>query len=314
MTKDNPTSAELGVLFESSIESLELVHRGKVRDVYAVDDERLLMVTCDRLSAFDVVMPTPVPGKGAVLNQLSRFWFALTSKIIPNHLLNARLAEVIGDHPQLSELSSRAAIVQRLRAIPIEAVVRGYLIGSGWKDYQREGAVCGIELPAGLKLAQQLAQPIFTPAAKAAVGEHDENISFAQACDTIGVELAEKIRQVSLKLYAFASDYAKQKGIVVADCKFEFGLDADGALVLMDELFTPDSSRFWPADCVVAGASPPSYDKQYVRDYLETLDWPKVAPGPLLPPKVVEKTRAKYFEAYQLLTGQPLIGDEDAER
>jgi phosphoribosylaminoimidazole-succinocarboxamide synthase len=290
-------------VFETSLRGLPLLHRGKVRDIYAVDDDYLLIVTTDRLSAFDVILPDPIPGKGRVLHQISDFWFAATRHIVPNHVSNKSLRSVVTDPAECEPLEGRAAVVKRLRALPIEAVVRGYLIGSGWKDYQRTGSVCGIKLPAGLRQADALPEPIFTPATKAAIGEHDENISFAATEKLIGPSRARAVRDAALAIYRYAATHAAARGIIIADTKFEFGVDADGRLTLIDEVLTPDSSRFWPADSWKSGTSPPSFDKQYVRDYLETLDWDKRAPGPHLPAKVVERTSANYQEAWRRLTG-----------
>lgn len=290
-------------LFESSLRSLPLVYRGKVRDVYAVGDTQLLIVTTDRLSAFDVILPDPIPGKGAVLTAVSNFWFARLSHVIPNHLVNRPLTEILPDAAERVQVEGRSIIARKLKALPVEAVVRGYLIGSGWKDYQQTGRVCGIVLPAGLKQASQLPQPIFTPATKAPAGTHDENIDFARTTALLGAPLAEQVREASLRLYREAAEYARERSILIADTKFEFGLDQNGRLVLMDEILTPDSSRFWPADSYRAGTSPPSFDKQFVRDYLETLDWNKTAPGPRLPPAVIARTAEKYREAQRRLTG-----------
>jgi len=290
-------------LQESSIRSLPRLHRGKVRDIYAIGDAHMLIVTTDRLSAFDVILPRPIPGKGAVLTTVTEFWMRRFAGILPNHLAPDLRLE---DHLQPDELkqcAGRAAVVKKLKALPVEAVVRGYLIGSGWKDYRKTGAVCGIALPAGLQLAQQLPQPIFTPADKAPAGQHDENISYAEVEQRLGAPLAAQMRDVSLRLYREAADYARGRGIIIADTKFEFGVDDAGRLHLIDEVLTPDSSRFWPAETYRVGASPPSFDKQFVRDYLETLDWNKQAPGPVLPDDVVAKTAAKYGEAQRLLTG-----------
>ena len=289
-------------MLESNIPSLPLVHRGKVRDIYAVGDDHLLIVTTDRLSAFDVVLPDPIPGKGAVLTQLSNFWFERLRPIVPNHLANLPLAEVVPDPHERAPLEGRTIIVRKLAALPIEAVARGYLIGSGWKDYRATGTVCGIALPKGLVQAAELPAPIFTPATKAAVGDHDENIGFDEAARLVGAELAARVRDVTLALYREARAYARARGIIIADTKFEFGLDHDGTLVLIDEALTPDSSRFWPADSYRPGGSPPSFDKQFVRDYLETLDWDKRAPGPRLPDDIINKTAAKYQEALRRLT------------
>jgi phosphoribosylaminoimidazole-succinocarboxamide synthase len=288
---------------ETRLRSLERLHRGKVRDVYAIDAQSLLIVTTDRLSAFDVVLPDPIPGKGCVLNAIANFWFARTGHIVPNHLIARPLSEVVPDAAERAPLEGRSVIARRLRALPIEAVVRGYLIGSGWKDYQATGKVCGISLPAGLRQAEKLPEPIFTPATKAAVGDHDENISYVETGKILGEALAAKVRTLSLALYAFAAEHARQRGILIADTKFEFGLAPDGELILIDEALTPDSSRFWPADTYQVGTSPPSFDKQYVRDYLETLNWNKCAPGPRLPVEVIRRTADKYAEALRRLTG-----------
>jgi phosphoribosylaminoimidazole-succinocarboxamide synthase len=290
-------------LHESRLTSLTRIHRGKVRDVYAIDDDSLLIVATDRLSAFDVILPDPIPGKGRILNAISNFWFERTRHLIPNHLIDRPLAEVLPDPAERAQVEGRAVIARRLKALPIEAVVRGYLIGSGWKDYQATGEVCGIPLPPGLKQASKLPEIIFTPATKAAVGDHDENISFEEAARRVGPELAARVRDVSIALYRFASGHAARRGIIIADTKFEFGLAPDGELVLIDEALTPDSSRFWPADTWQEGTSPPSFDKQYVRDYLETLDWDKRAPGPRLPAEVIAQTAARYEEALRRLTG-----------
>ena len=287
------------------IASLPLVYRGKVRDLYAIDDQHLLMVASDRLSAFDVILPTVIPGKGAVLTAVSNFWFTRTRHIVPNHLQRAEktLEQALPDPAERALVADRAVVARRLKGLPVEAIVRGYLIGSGWKDYQRDGNVCGIALPAGLRLADRLPEPIFTPSTKAALGSHDENVSFERIAAVIGRELAEQVRETSLRLYQEAADYALARGIIIADTKFEFGLDEQGQLVLMDEALTPDSSRFWPADQHQPGLNPPSFDKQFVRDYLETLDWNKQPPGPELPPDIVARTVAKYREALARLTG-----------
>ncbi|MBU6421589.1 MAG: phosphoribosylaminoimidazolesuccinocarboxamide synthase [Gammaproteobacteria bacterium] len=290
------------VVFETHLQSLPLIHRGKVRDIYDAGPEHLLIVTSDRLSAFDVVLPDPIPGKGAVLTGISKFWFERTRHIIPNQLTSVALSEVIKDRDELALLRDRAMLVRKLQALPIEAVVRGYLIGSGWKDYQKTGAVCGIELPPGLKQADKLPQPIFTPATKAPKGQHDENISFAQAATLLGRALAEQVSAKAVELYNYAAEHARKRGIIIADTKFEFGVDKNNQLILIDEALTPDSSRFWPAESYRSGISPPSFDKQYVRDYLETLDWNKKAPGPHLPAEVIAKTAEKYQEAYRRLT------------
>ncbi|HVK93384.1 MAG TPA: phosphoribosylaminoimidazolesuccinocarboxamide synthase [Noviherbaspirillum sp.] len=293
-------------LYQSTIHSLPLLGRGKVRDNYAVGDDKILIVTSDRLSAFDVVMNEPIPGKGKVLNQMSDFWFGKLGDIVPNHLTGIAPESVV-QADEADQVRGRAVVAKRLQPILVEAVVRGYIIGSGWKDYQATGAICGIALPQGLRQADKLATPIFTPAAKADIGEHDENISFAEMENRIGKELAAKMRDVSISLYQTAADYAATRGIIIADTKFEFGLDDNGTLHLMDEVLTADSSRFWPADSYAPGMSPPSFDKQFVRDYLETLsDWNKTAPAPALPADVIEKTGAKYREALERLTGATL--------
>ncbi len=279
-----------------------MVHRGKVRDIYAVGDDHLLMIATDRLSAFDVVLPEPLAGKGIVLTQLSMYWFNRLSDLVPNHLSTRyTLEDILPNADERAQAKDRCMIVKRLKAIPVEAVVRGYLIGSGWKDYQQTGAVCGISLPQDLQLAERLPEPLFTPAAKADVGDHDENISFADVVDIIGEDYANQIRDISTRIYQLASDHAEPRGLILADTKFEFGLDDDGNVVLMDEVLTPDSSRFWEASSWQTGKNPSSYDKQFVRDYLETLDWNKTPPGPVLPHDVMQKTLAKYREAYDLL-------------
>ena len=291
-------------LYQSDLRSLPLLGRGKVRDNYAVDDKRLLMVTSDRLSAFDVVMAEPIPDKGRVLNRMTLHWLKRLAGIIPNHLLDDRPEDVVSADER-DQVADRSMVVRRLRPVLVEAVVRGYIIGSGWKDYQANGTVCGIRLPPGLRLAEQLPQPIFTPAAKAELGEHDENISFDEVVARIGAPLAERIRSVSIELYQKASGFAAERGIIIADTKFEFGL-YEGKLILIDEVLTPDSSRFWPADKYEPGHSQPSFDKQFVRDYLETLDWNKTPPAPALPAEVVARTQAKYLEAFERLTGREL--------
>jgi phosphoribosylaminoimidazole-succinocarboxamide synthase len=288
-------------LYESNIENLSLINKGKVRDIYDVDGTHMLIVTTDRLSAFDVILPDPIPGKGAVLTTVSNFWFERTKNIIANHLSEKTLADVIADKEERLTLEGRAIVVKKLKPLPVEAIVRGYLIGSGWKDYQNTGSVCGIELPVGLKQAQQLPEPIYTPSTKAEVGEHDENVDFDHTVGLLGEALANKVRDVSLKIYKEAAEYALARGIIIADTKFEFGTDKNGELVLIDEALTPDSSRFWPADSYEVGVSPQSFDKQYVRDYLETLDWDKKAPGPKLPEEVIRNTVAKYKEAQDRL-------------
>ncbi len=293
-------------LYQTSITSLPLLGHGKVRDNYAVGDDKILIVTTDRLSAFDVVMTEPIPAKGKVLNQMSNFWFDKLAAIVPNHLTGIAPESVVAA-AEVEQVRGRAVVAKRLQPILVEAVVRGYLIGSGWKDYQATGAVCGIALRVGLRQADKLAQPIFTPAAKADLGEHDENISFAEMEARIGKDLAEQMRTISIKLYQTAADYAATRGILIADTKFEFGLDDQGVLHLMDEVLTADSSRFWPADSYAPGMSPPSFDKQFVRDYLETLtEWNKSAPAPALPAAVIDKTGAKYREALERLTGLQL--------
>jgi len=289
-------------VFHSNVRELPLIHRGKVRDIYAIDDDHMLIVTTDRLSAFDVVLPDPIPDKGRVLTQISNFWFAQTTGIVPNQLVQWPVADIIRDAATLEVLRDRSVVVRRLKPLPLEAVVRGYLIGSGWKDYQREGAVCGIALPRGLRMADRLPEPIFTPATKAPSGQHDENIGFEAVVQLVGRQRAEQVRDKTIALYRFAADYAAKRGIIIADTKFEFATDAAGNLVLIDEVLTPDSSRFWPADTWKPGSSPPSFDKQFVRDYLETLDWNKQAPGPHLPPEIIAKTSEKYREALARLT------------
>jgi phosphoribosylaminoimidazole-succinocarboxamide synthase len=284
---------------------LPLIHKGKVRDVYQIDDKRLLMVASDRLSAFDVVLPDTIPQKGQLLTQISNFWFKKSASIIANHLTGTLVQEVIVDADK--DLSARAVVVKKLNALPVEAIVRGYIIGSGWKDYQATGQICGIDLPTGLQQAEKLAQPIFTPSSKAAVGDHDENISFTRMIELIGEDLANQVREVSLKLYQMAAEHANKNGIIIADTKFEFGLDENDNLVLMDEILTPDSSRFWNKQNYQVGTSPESYDKQFVRDYLETLDWDKTAPGPEVPKDIIDATANKYFEAYQRITGEKFI-------
>lgn len=290
------------VLFESSLSHLKLRARGKVRDIYDIDDKYMLIVTTDRLSAFDVILPDPIPGKGKVLTHVSNFWFNKMQHVIPNHLSELTLAEVIPDVHDRSQIEGRAIVVKKLKPLPVEAIVRGYIIGSGWKDYQNAGAICGIQLPEGLQQAQQLPEPIFTPSTKAEIGDHDENILFNRAAELLGADMAGQVRDASLALYKEAAAYALERGIIIADTKFEFGLDDAGVLHLMDEALTPDSSRFWPADQYRVGISPPSFDKQYVRDYLETLEWDKKPPAPRLPLEVIEQTAAKYKEAEIKLT------------
>ncbi len=282
----------------TELKNLELVAKGKVRDIYAVDSDHLLIVTTDRMSAFDVVLPNPIPGKGEVLTQLSEFWFEKTQSIVSNHMTDdLELVDLLDSPDQLDYFSKRSMIVKRLNPLPIEAVVRGYLIGSGWKDYQATGSVCGIQLEEGLQMAQKLPEPIYTPATKAEVGEHDENISYEKTVDLIGEELANRVRQIAIDIYNFGVNHAREKGIIIADTKFEFGLDGDGELYLIDEVLTPDSSRFWAIENYELGSSPPSFDKQYLRDYLETLDWDKTAPGPELPQEVIDNTASKYKNA-----------------
>jgi len=289
-------------LFESSLQSLPFVYRGKVRDIYTVDNQHLLIVATDRLSAFDVILPNPIPGKGKVLTEIANFWFQRTTGIVKNHTTNIKLEDAIDDQLDLEQVKGRAIVVREFKPLPIEAVVRGYIIGSGWKEYRESQSVCGIKLPAGLKLADKLPQPIFTPSTKAEQGQHDQNISFEQMAKKIGAELAEKVRVKSIQLYTYAAHFARERGIIIADTKFEFAVDGDGELILVDEALTPDSSRFWPASTYRPGVSPPSFDKQYVRDYLETLNWNKTPPGPELPPHIIQKTAEKYQEALRLLT------------
>jgi phosphoribosylaminoimidazole-succinocarboxamide synthase len=292
----------LTALYESHLPSLKLLARGKVRDIYEIDHQYMLIVTTDRLSAFDVILPNPIPDKGKVLTTVSNFWFEKLRDIIPNHLTHIPLEDILTDTAEYKQVEGRAIVVKKLTPLPVEAIVRGYLIGSGWKDYQRTGQVCGIPLPEGLQQAQQLPEPIFTPSTKAAVGEHDENVSFAQIAALLGQHMANQVRDVSLRLYKEAAAYAKQRGIIIADTKFEFGVDHAGKLYLIDEILTPDSSRFWSADDYKIGTNPPSFDKQYVRDYLETLDWDKTAPAPELPAEVAEQCANKYREAEIRLT------------
>ncbi len=303
-TRSGAAAADAGQgapMLQSRLHSLPLVYRGKVRDTYAVGSDRLLMITTDRLSAFDVVMNEPIPGKGCVLNALSNFWFARLAHVVPNHLTGIAPESVVAAD-EVDQVRGRAVVAMRLKPLPIEAVVRGYLIGSGWSDYRSTGRVCGIELPPGLAMAARLPEPIFTPAIKAELGAHDENIAFEQACAMVGAELAGRVRDTALALYREASAYASSRGILIADTKFEFGLDADGRLRLMDEVLTPDSSRFWPADSYRPGQSPPSFDKQFVRDWLQTQPWNKSPPPPALPREIVERTAEKYREALRRLT------------
>jgi len=289
-------------LFESNLKSLKLRHRGKVRDIYDIDDRHMLIVTTDRLSAFDVVLADPIPGKGAMLTAMSNFWFARTRRLIPNQVADLPLVQVIKDPTERALVEKQAVVVKKLKALQIEAIVRGYLAGSGWKEYQKSGTVCGIQLPAGLKEASKLPEPIFTPSTKAALGQHDENISFDKAVEILGRDVAEKVKQATLAIYKDSAEFALTKGIIIADTKFEFGLDERGTLTLIDEVLTPDSSRFWPADQYQPGANPPSFDKQYVRDWLEASGWNKKAPAPKLPPEVIAKTAEKYREALTRLT------------
>ncbi|HIQ39572.1 MAG TPA: phosphoribosylaminoimidazolesuccinocarboxamide synthase [Sulfurivirga caldicuralii] len=295
----------MDAVFDTHLTSLPLLSRGKVRDIYAIDEKHMLIVTTDRISAFDVILPTPIPGKGRILTELAEFWFNRTRQIVPNHL-----AQTLDITPHLTlaerkQISRRAMVVRKLKPLPIEAIVRGYLIGSGWKAYQENGTVCGIELPAGLRLADKLPEPIFTPSTKAEVGDHDINISYAEMQQRIGAELAEQVRQISLQLYTQAADYARKRGLIIADTKFEFGLDEAGQLYLIDEILTPDSSRFWSAKDWQPGTNPKSFDKQYIRDYLESIDWDKTLPGPELPDDVVKKTIEKYTEAKDRLIENP---------
>jgi phosphoribosylaminoimidazole-succinocarboxamide synthase len=288
-------------LFESSLKSLKFLHRGKVRDLYAVGDERLLVIQTDRLSAFDVIMPDPIPEKGRVLTEMSLYWFKKLGHVIPNHLTGVAPESVVAAEDR-GQVAARSMVVRKLKPLMIEAVVRGYIIGSGWKDYQKTGKVCGIELPAGLKEAQKLPEVIFTPATKAPAGQHDENISYEEAAKIVGAELAKQVREVSIRLYSEAAEYARTRGIIIADTKFEFGVDPSGKLHLIDEILTPDSSRFWPAAEYRVGTSPPSFDKQIVRDWLETQPWNKKHPAPRLPAVVLKKTSEKYQEVLGLLT------------
>ena len=294
-------SNPLTALHQSDIKSLPLLNRGKVRDIYDVDEDLMLIVTTDRLSAFDVILPDPIPGKGAILTAVSNFWFNKTQHIIANHLTDKTLADVLPDAVERDMIEGRGIVVRKMNPLPVEAIVRGYLIGSGWNDYQKTGAVCGISLPEGLQQAEQLPQAVFTPSTKADVGGHDENISFEKTVNLLGQDMAEQVRDISINLYLEAATYALERGIIIADTKFEFGTDKNGKLVLIDEVLTPDSSRFWPADSYQMGVSPPSFDKQYVRDYLETLDWDKTDPGPRLPEEVIQRTGDKYREAMNLL-------------
>ena len=294
-------------LLKTSITSLKLIHQGKVRDIYAIDDATMLLVSTDRLSAFDVILPTGIANKGAMLTQMANFWFEKLNHIVPNHLTGIAPESVVTNDADRTQLGSRAVVVKKLKALPIEAIVRGYLVGSGWKEYKQKGTVCGIQLPAGLQEASRLPSPIFTPSSKAAVGEHDENISITQVEALIGKDMTEQVAKVAIQLYTAAAEYALTKGIIIADTKFEFGLDANGILHVMDEVLTPDSSRFWPADTYQVGSNPPSYDKQYVRDWLESIHWNKAPPAPALPSDVAQRTSEKYMEAYEKLTGHKLV-------
>ncbi|GAB6040827.1 phosphoribosylaminoimidazolesuccinocarboxamide synthase [Endothiovibrio diazotrophicus] len=291
------------VLHTSELKSLKLLNRGKVRDIYGIDERHLLIITTDRLSAFDVILPTAIPGKGRMLTEISNFWFERTRHLLPNHLAGIPLEQVLPDAAERAQVEGRAIVVKRLKPLPVEAIVRGYLVGSGWKDYRKSGQVCGIDLPAGLQLADKLEQPLYTPSTKAEVGEHDENVDYAHTVGLLGESLAAQVRDMSLKIYSEARDYAAGRGIIIADTKFEFGVDEAGTLHLIDEALTPDSSRFWPMDQYRPGTNPPSFDKQYVRDWLETLDWDKKAPGPELPPEVAQRTAYKYAEALKRLKG-----------
>jgi phosphoribosylaminoimidazole-succinocarboxamide synthase len=293
-------------LLQTSIQSLKRIHQGKVRDIYDIDASTMLLVSTDRLSAFDVILPTGIANKGAMLTQMANFWFEKLKDIVPNHLTGINPNSVVTNQSEQAQLGSRAVVVKKLKALPIEAIVRGYLVGSGWKEYKAKGTVCGIQLPAGLQEASKLPSPIFTPSSKAAVGEHDENISLQQCADLIGKDMAAQVAKVAIALYKQAAEYALTRGIIIADTKFEFGLDENGVLHVMDEVLTPDSSRFWPADSYVVGSNPPSYDKQFVRDWLESTGWNKTAPAPALPDDVAQKTSEKYMEAFERLTGQPL--------
>jgi len=290
-------------VYETHLKNLDLLVRGKVRDIYTVDEDHIMIVTTDRLSAFDVIMPDPIPNKGVVLTQVSNFWFKQSENIIKNHLTAFNLRDYVANDDEFKQLDGRTIIVKKMKALPIEAIVRGYLIGSGWKDYQNTGAVCGIELPTGLELAQKLPEILYTPSTKAEQGDHDMNVDYQHTVDVLGEDLAAQIKQTSIALYKMAADYALERGIIIADTKFEFGLDSNNDLVLIDEILSPDSSRFWPLEQYKQGISPPSFDKQYVRDYLETLDWNKQAPGPKLPDEVIKNTQLKYKEAKDLLLG-----------
>jgi phosphoribosylaminoimidazole-succinocarboxamide synthase len=293
-------------LLKTSIQSLTLIHQGKVRDIYDIDENTMLLVSTDRLSAFDVILPTGIVNKGAMLTQMANFWFEKLKHIVPNHLTGIDPSSVVTSEHEKAQLGKRAVVVKKLKPLPIEAIVRGYLVGSGWKEYQAKGTVCDIPLPKGLQLAEKLPQPIFTPSSKAAVGEHDENISIKQVEDMIGKAMAAQVAKVAIELYTEAAKYALTKGIIIADTKFEFGLDQHGVLHVMDEVLTPDSSRFWPLNSYAVGNNPPSYDKQYVRDWLESTGWNKTPPAPALPEDVARRTSEKYMEAYEALTGRKL--------
>lgn len=293
-------------LLETTIHSLKRIHQGKVRDIYDIDDQTMLLVSTDRLSAFDVILPTGIANKGAMLTQMANFWFEKLQLVVPNHLTGIEPTSLVADAAEKLQLAHRSVVVKKLKALPIEAIVRGYLVGSGWKEYKASGTVCGIELPLGLQEAAKLPTPIFTPSSKAAVGEHDENISLLQAAELLGLDMCAQVARASLALYEQAAEYALTRGIIIADTKFEFGLDEHGVLHVMDEVLTPDSSRFWPAESYVVGKNPPSYDKQYVRDWLESIGWNKAPPAPALPADIAQKTSEKYMEAFERLTGQAL--------
>lgn len=294
-------------LLQTTIKSLKRIHQGKVRDIYAIDEAKMLLISTDRLSAFDVILPTGIANKGAMLTQMANFWFEKLKHVVPNHLTGIAPESVVNNPTDRAQLGYRAVVVKKLKALPIEAIVRGYLVGSGWKEYQQKGTVCDIALPAGLQLAQKLPQPLFTPSSKAAVGEHDENISIAQVEALIGKDLTAQVAKVAIQLYTEAAEYALTRGIIIADTKFEFGLDESGVLHVMDEVLTPDSSRFWPAESYAVGSNPPSYDKQYVRDWLESIHWNKAPPAPALPDDVAKRTSEKYMEAFEKLTGKQLL-------
>lgn len=297
------------ILTQSSIKSLPLIHKGKVRDIYDIDSNKMLLIATDRLSAFDVILPTPIQDKGAILTEIANFWFQRLAHIVPNHLTGINPDGLVSDPAEKAQLGKRALVVKKLKPLPIEAIVRGYLVGSGWKEYKANGTVCGISLPAGLQEASKLPQAIFTPSSKAEVGDHDENITLKDCARLLGKELADKVAKVSLSLYEEAAEYALTKGIIIADTKFEFGLDREGQLYLIDEVLTPDSSRFWPLDQYQVGKNPPSFDKQYVRDWLENSGWNKIPPAPVLPSDIAKKTSEKYLEAYYQLTGKKFRAD-----